>query len=69
MRTLEEVMKYCEERSGVKLINGFFAPCGGGLYSLERSATKTGHHELAYRYREQRAELQLLMYELRRKDK
>lgn len=63
MKTVEEVIKYCEGRAGTKLVNGFFVPCGGGLYALEQIAPESGPFPKHF-YTRQRIELEMLMHEM-----
>lgn len=63
MKNLRDVMNYCEHRSGMKLVDGYFTPCGGGLRALEDIAPEDGGFPKLF-YERQRTELQLLMIEL-----
>lgn len=63
MKTIKEVIKYCEGRAGTKLVNGFFVPCGGGLYSCEQIAPESGPFPKQW-YERQRIEMELLMSEM-----
>ena len=62
-KTVKDVLQYCEQRSGTKLQNGFFVPCGGGLYALEMLAPEDGAFPKMF-YTRQRVELQALMAHL-----
>lgn len=63
MKTIKDVMRYCEGRAGTRLVEGFFVPCGGGLYALEQIADPKSAFPPVF-YERQRIELQLLMSEI-----
>lgn len=65
LRTVKDVLRYCEDRAGTKLVDGFYVPTGrgGGLHALEQLAAADGAFPRHF-YERQRIELQLLMSNL-----
>lgn len=68
MKTIKDVMRYCEGRAGTRIVvyKGIvtIVPCGGGLYALEMIADENAKSFPKAWYRQQRIELELLMMEI-----
>lgn len=66
MKTVRDVIKHCEGRTGTKMVGGLFVPFGGGgLYGLEQLALESDAVPKSS-YTRQRVELEYLMINLHR---